>query len=271
MPSCSLEFCWRWCLSRPLTSHFGQTPLQKTAAELRYSETAFIKVLGEKHFHIRYFTPAAEVDLCGHATVGSFGALLEWNLIKDGDVCTLETIAGTLKVEITDGFVFMEMGKPETISSIENDEDIVELAHVMGIKADDVVMTPDLVSTGLPDIMLAVKSKDVLNNSKSLDKLLIKIEGLIDKLPKNVEALKYIPRFVSLINNYVTREYTDISMEFILSTIAIIIYITSPIDVIPDFIPAVGYLDESYLIGKCIEKFEDELKKFLVWRDSNNY
>lgn len=118
---------------------------------------------------------------------------------------------------------------------------------------------------------ILAKSKDVLNNSKSLEKLLIKIEGLIDKLPKNVEALKYIPRFVSLINNYVTREYTDISMEFILSTIAIIIYIASPIDVIPDFIPGVGYLDESYLIGKCIEKFEDELKKFLVWRDSNNY
>ena len=39
----------------------------KTAAELRYSETAFIKKLGEKEFQIRYFTPAAEVDLCGHA------------------------------------------------------------------------------------------------------------------------------------------------------------------------------------------------------------
>ena len=42
----------------------------KTAAEMRYSETAFIKRLGEKEFNIRYFTPAAEVELCGHATIG---------------------------------------------------------------------------------------------------------------------------------------------------------------------------------------------------------
>lgn len=138
----------------------------KTAAELRYSETAFIKMLGDKHFHIRYFTPAAEVDLCGHATVGSFGALLEWGIIKDGDVCTLETMAGTLKVEITDGFVFMEMGKPETISTIESDEAIVELAHIMGLDGDDIIMKPDLVSTGLPDIMLGVKSKEALNSIK---------------------------------------------------------------------------------------------------------
>ena len=47
----------------------------KTAAELRYSETAFIKRINEKEFNIRYFTPAAEVDLCGHATIGSFKAL----------------------------------------------------------------------------------------------------------------------------------------------------------------------------------------------------
>ena len=47
----------------------------KTAAELRYSETAFIKRLGPSEFQIRYFTPAAEVELCGHATIGSFAVL----------------------------------------------------------------------------------------------------------------------------------------------------------------------------------------------------
>lgn len=38
------------------------------AAELRYSETAFVRQDSEKEFTIRYFTPMAEVELCGHAT-----------------------------------------------------------------------------------------------------------------------------------------------------------------------------------------------------------
>ena len=42
------------------------------AAELRYSETAFIRRHSDKEFTIRYFTPKAEVELCGHATIASF-------------------------------------------------------------------------------------------------------------------------------------------------------------------------------------------------------
>lgn len=68
----------------------------KTAAELRYSETAFIKILGEREFQIRYFTPAAEVDLCGHATIGSFAALLHLGLVSENCTCINHTMAGDL-------------------------------------------------------------------------------------------------------------------------------------------------------------------------------
>jgi len=44
----------------------------KVAAELRYTETAFIRRHSAQEFTIRYFTPKAEVDLCGHATIASF-------------------------------------------------------------------------------------------------------------------------------------------------------------------------------------------------------
>ena len=49
--------------------------MRKTEAELRYSETAFIKQISNTKFNIRYFTPVEEVDLCGHATIGAFDAL----------------------------------------------------------------------------------------------------------------------------------------------------------------------------------------------------
>jgi predicted PhzF superfamily epimerase YddE/YHI9 len=44
--------------------------LQKIAAENNLSETAFL-VREEDFFHLRWFTPAVEVDLCGHATLAS--------------------------------------------------------------------------------------------------------------------------------------------------------------------------------------------------------
>ncbi|MEX0678683.1 MAG: PhzF family phenazine biosynthesis protein [Pirellulales bacterium] len=44
--------------------------LQSVAAELKHSETAFVRP-GPKSFDLRWFTPALEVDLCGHATLAS--------------------------------------------------------------------------------------------------------------------------------------------------------------------------------------------------------
>ena len=49
--------------------------MRALAGELKHSETAFVRRTGEREFHIRYFTPAEEVELCGHATIASFTVL----------------------------------------------------------------------------------------------------------------------------------------------------------------------------------------------------
>lgn len=43
----------------------------RVAAELGYSETAFLVPRADRHFDVRYFSPRAEVPFCGHATVAS--------------------------------------------------------------------------------------------------------------------------------------------------------------------------------------------------------
>lgn len=148
----------------------------KTAAELRYSETAFIKQTGPLEFNIRYFTPAAEVDLCGHATIASFCCLAEAGVIPKTCTCINNTLAGTLNIDVKDGFVMMDMATPQLISTIEDKDKLKELYEVMGASEDDMTdILPQLVSTGLPDIMLPLKSKEILDkiapDMKKLSKL----------------------------------------------------------------------------------------------------
>ena len=136
----------------------------KTAAELRYSETAFIKRLGENEFNIRYFTPAAEVELCGHATIGSFKALLEGGYIKDGARYLNRTLSGDLNVDVRNGFVLMDMASPVKINEITDYDALAELYEIMGLNYDDqkdmgVNLLPQMISTGLPDIMMPVASQ----------------------------------------------------------------------------------------------------------------
>jgi len=135
----------------------------KTAAELRYSETAFIKKLENGEFNIRYFTPAAEVDLCGHATIASFKALLYAGIIEDNATYINHTLSGDLEIVVNNGFVLMDMANPVRIGSIVNDQALEELYTIMGLdytdqKARGLEMNPQMISTGLPDIMMPVVS-----------------------------------------------------------------------------------------------------------------
>lgn len=147
--------------------------MRKTAAELRYSETAFIKRTGEKEFQIRYFTPAAEVDLCGHATIGSFAAMEAAGLVNYGSSYICSTLAGRLNIDLSADTVLMDMAVPQAIDKINEKEALYELYSIMGISEEnqgevlldgreETVLLPEMISTGLPDIMMPVRSEKEL-------------------------------------------------------------------------------------------------------------
>ena len=135
--------------------------MRKIAAELGYSETAIIKQLGPKEFHIRYFTPTMEVDLCGHVTIASFVALLNLGLIEDNSVYVNHTLAGDLNIEVDNGFVMMDMATPVEIATIDEIPDLTELYEIMGTSYDpaSIRLLPKIISTGLPDIMMPVATR----------------------------------------------------------------------------------------------------------------
>lgn len=118
------------------------------AAEFRYSETAFIRRHSEKEFTIRYFTPAAEVELCGHATIASF-ALLHRKGLASG-TCLCHTLAGDLQIEAGER-VMMQMAKPRIVATVEDTE---ALYKALGLKGYRPAMPVQIVYSGLPDFML---------------------------------------------------------------------------------------------------------------------
>lgn len=138
----------------------------KTAAELRYSETAFVKILGDNKFNVRYFTPEAEVALCGHATIGSFFCLAKAGLLDPSKPCINHTIAQTLEIDIDGDFVMMDMADPVTLGHITETKELQHMYQIMGSSymPDKLPFLPQIISTGLPDLMVPVASKAELDN-----------------------------------------------------------------------------------------------------------
>jgi predicted PhzF superfamily epimerase YddE/YHI9 len=69
--------------------------MQAVAAEMNLSETAFLVRYGAG-FEIRYFTPAIEVPLCGHATLASAHLLWEEGVVPPGEMIALQAKGGEL-------------------------------------------------------------------------------------------------------------------------------------------------------------------------------
>lgn len=149
----------------------GQDPwpeegfMQALAAELKHSETAFVKAEGEGAFRIRYFTPEGEVDLCGHATIASFTVLREAGLIGPGDYTAL-TLAGKLAIGVSRDAVWMDMAAPAEGRTFSQEEE-AELYAAYGLTPADRPegFRAQAVSTGLLDILLPVKDAQTLDRA----------------------------------------------------------------------------------------------------------
>lgn len=142
---------------------------QKIAREMNLSETAFVSPSEVADFKVQFFTPRFEVDLCGHATIGTFSALYEeGKLDSSKNIFYQETKAGVLPVELTNinnEKVFMMTQASPRFESFGLSKS--EVAELMGLKENELLDIPAMkVSTGLWWLVFGVKSLDILMNAK---------------------------------------------------------------------------------------------------------
>jgi uncharacterized membrane protein YkvA (DUF1232 family) len=68
-----------------------------------------------------------------------------------------------------------------------------------------------------------------------------------------------------LLNAYAKGQYRDISFESLALIVASIIYFVMPIDVIPDFIVAMGFVDDALLLSWTFKAVVSDIEKILAW------
>jgi len=136
----------------------------KIANKVGFSETAFVQKSDKADFKVKFFTPTAEVDLCGHATIATFYLLANRQIIQPSQY-KQETKAGVLKIEILkDGSVLMDQNPPKFFDKIDKKPIAESLNISTEIIMDDLPI--QIVSTGLKDIFIPIKSLSQLTQIK---------------------------------------------------------------------------------------------------------
>jgi PhzF family phenazine biosynthesis protein len=99
----------------PLTSWLPDEILLRITQENAVAETAFFVPKGDK-FHLRWFTPEIEMDLCGHATLAT-AHCLKTILDYPANNIVFETVSGDLSVCVKDDFYFLDFPSRMPVAS----------------------------------------------------------------------------------------------------------------------------------------------------------
>lgn len=75
---------------------------------------------------------------------------------------------------------------------------------------------------------------------------------------------------VRMVRNYISGDYREVATSTIISGFAVLLYVVSPIDLVPDFIPVLGFLDDLSLISWYLGKFQNEIAKYRTWEDTRH-
>ncbi len=144
----------------PMEEWLPDEVMLNIAQENNLSETAFF-IPSQKGFHMRWFTPGAEVDLCGHATLASAHVLFQHLNYSEKEV-QFESKSGMLRVKTEDGLLVLNFpsSKVEAIDMPDN------LKTAFNIH-------PQECYKGRDDLMLIFrKEEDIVNLEPDLMKIL---------------------------------------------------------------------------------------------------
>lgn len=150
----------------------SDSEMQEIAAFANVSETAFLLNPSDNShdIHVRYFTPATEVPICGHATIASHYLRTKKLSLKSSRV-NAKTGVGVLPVDIErdgkDIKIIMTQGTPE-IGEVIADGHVDEALVALGLSRGDLIanLPVQFSSTGHGKVIIPINDVDKLNGIK---------------------------------------------------------------------------------------------------------
>lgn len=110
------------------------------------------------------------------------------------------------------------------------------------------------------------KADALLRDDAKMEPFLEKLEKKLKWIPFVRQELKMIPILISMVRSYWKKDYTRVPRRTMLAIVSALIYFLSPIDVIPDWIPVLGQMDDALVVATCWKLVNKDVEDYRQWQ-----
>ena len=114
-------------------------------------------------------------------------------------------------------------------------------------------------------------AEEVVESNVAVKSLIQKVLALlaIPKVRMDIRrVIEKVKVLVEMLGAYINGKYKKIPKKTLIIIVAAFIYFVSPIDLIPDFIPGIGYIDDAGVIAFVFQSVYEDIQKFERWKES---
>ncbi len=134
--------------------------------ETSLSECAYLQRSDKADFGVRYYLTSREILMAGHPTIATCRALEHAGLLEGRESFTLEVGAGVLPIDIMRGNGATVFTMTQFAPKFLREYDPGEIAALYGLSAEDIVGTPQTVSTGSAFCITVLKDHEALRKAR---------------------------------------------------------------------------------------------------------
>ncbi len=116
------------------------------------------------------------------------------------------------------------------------------------------------------------KAKKVIDNPQKVSRILEKAISLCDDMGQIRFIGKYFREasvICRMVDDYICRRYTKVPTATVLTLLGAVLYFAAPIDIIPDFIPLIGHMDDMSVFMFVRDAAKVDIKKYKKWKKQN--
>lgn len=130
----------------------------------------------------------------------------------------------------------------------------------------------------MSEILSNDQAKDLVDKTAKriteadFDKALARKKEIEDKFKGNGPLGKFIATakiMFSLLRDYKNGTYRAVPWYTIAAIVMALLYVLSPIDLIPDFIPVIGLVDDALVVAACLAMISGDLDTYVDWKKNN--